>query len=612
MSNAIKLLSDITVFNKYARYLPMQERREDWAEIAQRNCEMHVRRYPHLADEIQRVFHDFVLTKKVLPSMRSLQFGGRPIELANNRIFNCAYMPADHPDAFSEMMFLLLGGTGGGYSVQRQHVAKLPVVLGTIDERRFVIGDSIEGWADAVKVLVEAYFYGKARPVFVFDDIREKGAPLITSGGKAPGPEPLRVCLEALEGVLKAAEHRQLKPIEAHDMMCMIADAVLAGGIRRAALICLFSRDDAEMLTCKSGAWWETAPYRGRANNSAVLPRDQVTREEFDHIWQLVEQSGAGEPGVYWTSDEDWGTNPCCEIALRPFQFCNLTEVNASDVVDQQDFNDRVAAAAFIGTLQAGYTDFHYLRPIWKATTEDDALIGVGLTGIASGAVLGLDLTLAAEQAKHTNAMTAAALGIKPAARTTTVKPAGTTSLVFGCSSGIHAWHNAHYIRRMRVGKNEALYRYMLQAAPALVEDDQLSPGNAVLSFPQKAPDGAIYRTESADDLLERVRRFNLEWVRPGHREGVNTHNVSCTISIQPEEWPATGEWMWNNRNAYNGIAVLPYDGGTYPQMPFEDCTPGRVRGHAATPRRARPALSQRRDRRDGPQGRSRVRWRRV
>lgn len=324
MINSVELLSSVTIFNKYARYLPMQERREDWAEIVQRNCDMHVKRYPHMAEQIQRVFRDFVLPKKVLPSMRSLQFGGRPIELANNRIFNCAYMPADHPDAFGEMMFLLLGGTGGGYSVQRQHVAKLPEVQGTVERRRFVVGDSIEGWADSVKVLVEAYFYGKARPVFVFDDIREKGAPLITSGGKAPGPEPLRVCLGALESVLRGAVGRKLRPIEAHDMMCLIADAVLAGGIRRAALICLFSRDDAEMLTCKSGAWWETAPWRGRANNSAVLPRVQVTREEFEHIWQLVEQSGAGEPGVYWTSDEDWGTNPCCEIALRPFQFCNL------------------------------------------------------------------------------------------------------------------------------------------------------------------------------------------------------------------------------------------------------------------------------------------------
>lgn len=572
-NNAIQLLSDITIFSKYARYLPGAARRENWAEIVQRNCEMHAARYPELADEIRHVFRDFVLTKKVLPSMRSLQFGGRSIELANNRIFNCAYMPADHPDAFSEMMFLLLGGTGGGYSVQRQHVAKLPVVQSTTEERRFVIGDSIEGWADAVKVLVEAYFYGKARPVFIFDDIREKGAPLITSGGKAPGPEPLRVCLEALEGVLRNAVGRNLRTIEAHDMMCLIANAVLAGGIRRAALICLFSRDDDEMLSCKSGEWWKAAPWRSRANNSAVLPRDQVTRGEFDRIWQKVEQSGAGEPGVYWTGDEDWGTNPCCEIALRPFQFCNLTEVNASDVVSQQDLNARVEAAAFIGTLQAGYTDFHYLRPIWKTTTEADALIGVGLTGIASGAVLDLDLAEAAQCANFMNALTARKIGLNPAARTTTVKPAGTTSLVFGCSSGIHAWHNDYYIRRMRVGKNEALYHYMLEAAPALVEDDRFDPSGAVLSFPQKAPDGAIYRTESAASLLGRVRRFNLEWVTPGHRTGVNSHNVSCTISVKPNEWAATGEWMWSNRNDYNGIAVLPYDGGTYVQAPFEDCT---------------------------------------
>lgn len=573
MSNAVELLSDITVFNKYARYLPVLGRRETWAEIVERNCNMHIARYPLLAEQIQQVYRDYVLPKKVLPSMRSLQFGGRPIQMAHNRIFNCAYMPVDHPDAFSEMMFLLLGGTGGGYSVQYHHVYQLPKVQGTYEERRFIVGDSIEGWADAVKVLVEAYFEGKARPAFIFDDIREKGAPLITSGGKAPGPEPLRKCIKALEEVLLSAVGRKLTPLEAHDMMCIVADAVLAGGIRRAALISLFSRDDKEMLTCKSGAWWETAAHRGRANNSAVLPRDQVDREEFNHIWKLVEQSGAGEPGVYWTSDEDWGTNPCCEIALKPFQFCNLTEVNASDVVDQDDFNSRVSAAALLGTLQAGYTDFHYLRPIWKETTEEDALVGIGLTGIASGAILKLNLEEAAQCVMNVNAAVADKIGINRAARTTTVKPAGTTSLVVGSSSGIHAWHNDFYVRRMRVGKTEALYHYMVKAAPELVEDDLLSPGNAVLSFPQKAPEGAILRTESADDLLERVKRFNLEWVRPGHRTGANTHNVSCTISITDDEWAPTGDWMWNNRNDYNGIAVLPYDGGTYPQMPFTDCT---------------------------------------
>ena len=571
--DSVQILSDITVFNKYSKYVPMLGRRETWAELVQRNADMHVKKYPQLAKEIYEVYAKFVLPKKVLPSMRSLQFGGRPIELANNRIFNCAYMPVDHPDAFSEMMFLLLGGTGGGYSVQRHHVTELPLVQGTVEERRFVIGDSIEGWADAVKVLVEAHFYGKARPVFVFDDIRDKGAPLITSGGKAPGPEPLRACLTSLEGMLVAARGRKLKPLEAHDMMCIVADAVLAGGIRRAALISLFSRDDKEMLTCKSGAWWETAPHRGRANNSVVLPRGEVTKEEFDNIWEKVELSGAGEPGVYWTNNEDWGTNPCCEIGLKPFQFCNLTEINAHDIDSQEELNARAKAASFLGTLQAGYTDFHYLRPVWKKTTEEDALVGVGMTGIGSGAVLPFNLKEAANEVVQENERVAGILGINPAARTTTVKPAGTSSLVLGSASGVHAWHSEYYIRRMRVGKNEALYSYLSEALPALVEDDVFNPAGAVLSFPQKAPEGAVLRSESPSDLLERVRRFNVEWVRAGHKEGDNTHNVSCTISLQSSEWSSCGEWMWDNREVYNGISVLPYDGGTYQQAPFEDCT---------------------------------------
>ena len=243
--------------------------------------------------------------------MRSLQFGGRPIELAHNRIYNCAYLPISHIDAFSELMFLLLGGTGGGFSVQAQHVEQLPLVQGCNPEtRRFLVGDSIEGWADAVKVLVEAYFLGKNKPVFDVRDIRPKGADLITTGGKAPGPEPLAMCLCALEHHLQKCTGRKMTPLEAHDMCCIIADAVLAGGIRRAALISLFDRDDQEMLSCKSGEWWNTAPHRGRANNSAVLPRGEVTYEEFMGLMRIVEESGAGEPGVYWSSNTDWGTNP--------------------------------------------------------------------------------------------------------------------------------------------------------------------------------------------------------------------------------------------------------------------------------------------------------------
>jgi ribonucleoside-diphosphate reductase alpha chain len=571
-----KILSDITVYMKYAKYLPEKQRRETWEELVTRNKEMHQRRYPLLADEIEEVYK-FVYDKKVLPSMRSMQFGGKPIEISPNRVYNCAYLPIDHKDAFAETMFLLLGGTGVGYSVQKHHVDKLPEIRKPNPERtrRYLIGDSIEGWADAIKVLMKSYFgENTSTPVFDYSDIRPKGAMLVTSGGKAPGPKPLRECLVKIENVLKEKKDgSKLTTLETHDIVCYIADAVLAGGIRRAALISLFSADDNEMISCKSGNWWELNPQRGRANNSAVLLRNRITQEYFMDLWKRVEMSGAGEPGIYFSYDKDWGTNPCCEIALRPYQFCNLCEVNVSNIESQEDYNERVKAAAFIGTLQAGYTDFHYLRDVWKRTTEKDALIGVSMTGIGSGVVLNYDMTQAAELVKEENARVAELIGINPAARTTTVKPAGTTSLTLGTSSGIHAWHNDYYIRRIRVGKNESIYTYLAIYHPELVEDEVFRPHDtAVISVPQKAPKGSILRHESPFELLERIKKVATEWVNPGHRTGQNTHNVSATVSLKEDEWERAGEWMWENREAYNGLSVLPYNGGTYQQAPFEDC----------------------------------------
>ena len=519
----------------------------------------------------------YVYKKQVLPSMRSMQFAGKPIEISPNRIYNCAFAPIDDWRVFSEIMFLLLGGTGVGYSVQKHHVDVLPEIRKPNKERgrRWLVADSIEGWADAVKVLVKSYFFGGSKIEFDFSDIRPKGARLVTSGGKAPGPQPLKECLIKLEGILDSKEDGQkLKPIEVHDIVCHIADAVLAGGIRRAALISLFSATDEEMIGCKSGAWWETNPQRGRANNSAVLMRHKITKDYFMDLWKRIEASGAGEPGIYLSNDKDWGTNPCCEIALRPFQFCNLTEVNVSNVVSQEDYEDRVKAASFIGTLQAGYTNFHYLRPIWQRTTEKDALIGISMTGIGSGAVLGLNMKSAAKVVKEENKRVAELLHINPSARTTTVKPAGTTSLTLGTSSGIHAWHNDYYIRRVRVGKNEAIYSHLAVNHPELVEDEYFRPHDtAVIGIPQKAPEGSILRNESPIQLLERVKKVQQEWIKPGHRNGNNAHNVSATISIREHEWPAVGEWMWENKEYYNGLSVLPYDGGTYIQAPFEDCT---------------------------------------
>ena len=894
MKTNIEILSSITTFMKYAKYSPKNGRRESWEEICYRNRDMHLAKYPELHAEILNLYNNFIIPKKVLPSMRSMQFAGKPIELSPNRIYNCCFLPMDDWRCFSETMFLLLGGTGVGYSVQSKHVESLPEIKKPIKTRRYLIGDSIEGWADAVKAIFKAYMKGASLPKFDFSDIRSKGAALITSGGKAPGPTGLQTCLFKIKQILDSKEDgTQLTTLEVHDLQCHIADAVLTGGIRRAAMISLFDMDDNDMLTCKFGNWWELNPQRGRSNNSAVVIRHKITKKEFKGLWTKIEASGSGEPGIYLSNNADWGTNPCCftgdttlltskgyktfkelskesnielvnvngelysgsvwstgkkdivsvknslgeiikctpdhrfmvtsgeevmatdlkgnrlmplvdinnkndhftklgfiqgdgnltrlnsekhkgievnigendkeisllfgldpedskiayyingfndelreygfdaqtlperdfpktfnswdsnnkvsfvrgmfsangcvikgkrvaykttsfdlvnnlkkymttigiecyittnksksvefdngsyiclesydlnisaynsikkfasligfvheyknkdlgdilvnnspviisvkdagisevfdfnlqddthwgvvgegyiahncEIALKPYQFCNLTEINANDIVDQEDLEARAKAASFLGTLQAGYSDFHYIRDIWKRTTEKDALIGVSMTGIASGKINGLDLKKATEVVIEENVRVAGIIGVNSAARTTCVKPAGTTSLVLGSSSGIHAWHDPYYIRRIRVGKNEAIYQYLAKNNPEILEDEFFNPKEqAVISVPVEAPSGATFRNESAIDLLERVKKVSTEWVKTGHIKGENTHNVSATISVKDDEWDEVGNWMWNNRDCYNGLSVLPFHGGTYKQAPFE------------------------------------------
>ncbi len=894
----VDVLSDITIFSKYARYLPELKRRENWDEICNRYENMMIAKFPHLRDEIISALL-YVREKKILPSMRALQFAGVPIERNNARGYNCSYSPINHYRAFDEAMFLLLSGCGYGFSVQKHHVEQLPAInplfkTNGIKERKFLVNDSLEGWAEAVKVLMKSYFgLSQSKPRFDFSDIRAKGARLITSGGKAPGPFPLQMCLFMIESILEAkTPGSKLTPIECHDIICHIADAVLTGGIRRAALISLFSFDDEDMISCKSGNWWETNPQRGRANNSVVIVRNKVKEEQFFELWDKIKASNAGEPGVYFTNDKDYGTNPCCftghmhlrteegyksfkelqyetdilayningelvpckvwsngtkkvvrlllsnktsiyctpdhkfmlidrsekeakdlkgfrlmpdfqlnqqiseytkygfiqgdgytgrlssdthngleiyfgekdsdvaeifgssigkqyingyneiltslgfssetlpnrelptsirswskpdvlqflkglfsangcvikghriafkstcyklveklqlilnefdidsyittnktkevefangnytckesydlniskyesvirfanqigfihfykqvslselikckapvvisiienlaeeevfdfslddnthwgvvngviahncEISLRPNTFCNLCEINGDSIVDEDDFYDRCDKAAFLGTLQASFTDFHYLRPIWQINTEKDYLIGVGITGIASNNLTPEMLTIGSNIVKSTNDTWAHEIGIKSAARTTTIKPSGTTSCVLGTSSGIHAWHNDYYIRRMRLGKNESIYTYLLTVNPQLLEDEYFKPNQqAVLSIPIKAPQGSTLRTESALDLLERVNLFNTDWVQLGYNRGPNHNNVSATISIKDNEWEDVGKWMWDNRSSYNGISVLPYDNGSYIQAPFEDIT---------------------------------------
>jgi ribonucleoside-triphosphate reductase len=598
MELGLESLSKTIIWSKYAKYIPELKRRETWDEIINRYEKMLCDKYPNLKERIIEN-SQFIRDKKVLPSMRALQFAGKAIEVNNARAYNCCFLHIDSYHAFSETMFLLLGGTGVGYSVQKHHVEKLPAIEKPTKKRKYVVQDSIIGWADAVKALMKSYFGLGNLPEFDFRDIRSKGARLVTAGGKAPGAEPLKECLFQIQKILDRKQNgEKLSTLECHDILCHIANSVLAGGIRRSAMIALFSHDDESMITCKYGNWWELNEQRGRANNSAVLLRGATTKEEFDALWHRVELSGSGEPGIYWTNNLEWGTNPCCEIALKPFQFCNLCEINVDNIESQQDLNKRVGVAAFFGTLQAGFTDFHYLRSIWQKTTEKDALLGIGMTGIASGKILNLNLEEATTFAKFTNVSVADIIGINHAARVTCIKPSGTTSCVLGCSSGIHAWHNDYYLRTIRFGMDEAISRYIIDNHPGLFEIDELRPNDTIcVRFPISSPEGSILRKETAIDTLERVKKFSTEWIKPGHINGDNTHNVSATVSIDKSrmyagvtdgitsgwyvdnhngwrnEWEMVGEWMWENRDFYNGLSVLPYWGGSYIQAPFEDIT---------------------------------------
>lgn len=587
-----RLLSDIVVYNKYARHRDDLVRREDWHEIIDRYVGMLLGKYCGPEYQIQWKHKNvdvstnplareiiekskYLYNKDVLPSMRALQFAGPAIEKNESRVFNCAFLPMNHYASFSELMFLLLGGTGVGYSVQFHHVRELPEIVRPTKEKKYLIGDSIEGWADSIKALMKCYFgITKYKPRFDFSDIRHKGEALVTAGGKAPGPEPLKICLIKVEAILNERAGQKLSTLDVHDICCYIADAVLAGGIRRAALISLFSFDDREMLTCKHGMWWELNPQRGRSNNSAVIVRNRITHKEFKDFWKIVQASKSGEPGISWTNDPEYGFNPCHEISLRPHTFCNLTEINAGTIKNQEDLNYRAEIAAFWGTLQAGYTDFHYLRPIWKHNTEKDALIGVGMTGIANGNLIGMNLEFPAQAVKLENERVAKMIGINKAARCTTIKPSGTTSCVVGTSSGIHAWHDKTYIRNMQCTVGDDLYNYFVANHPDIIKIMDFDMRSAVIGIPIKAPHNAIFRDqESAIDFLERVKQFNLEWVAFGHNSGPNYNNVSATVNIKDDEWEEVGQWMWLNRKTYSGISCIPFDGGTYADAPFQSCS---------------------------------------
>lgn len=585
-------VSDYIHASKYARHVPELWRREVYTETVSRGEAMHLRRFAHLPDLTPMITraYDAVRRKEVLPSMRSMQFGGIAIEACHNRIYNCSATLIDRPRAFAEAMFLLLAGCGVGYSVQFEHVEKLPP-LADVDPKKVihhVIEDTIEGWANALDALV-AGFIGGYHVEFAYHLIRKAGAPLKTSGGRAPGHSKLKLALERVREVLEGAQGRQLRPIECHRILCHAADAVLSGGIRRSAMICLFSLEDSELMNIKSvRGWHKKEPWLQNANNSVVLKRDEVKKKQFKRIFSMTKNYG--EPGVLFVSDYNHVTNPCAEIGLDPvlvhadgststgWAMCNLCEINASKLKTREDFVEAAWAATLIGTLQATYTDMPYLGKTTEAIVRRDALLGIGMTGMQDSPAIACDPGLQREVAGMIvkwNAEWAQLLGINAAARTTCVKPSGTTSLELGnVGSGIHPHHARRYIRRVTADELEVVFQAFRAVNPHMCV--RRPDGKWMLEFPVEAPEGATLKEDlTAEQFMDVVRSTQQNWVVPGMTRpsavpGLS-HNVSNTITVRPDEWALVADYLWQHRDSFTGVSLLPDDGDTiYAFAPFE------------------------------------------
>ena len=600
---SVKALQDYTFVSKYARYLPQQKRRETWVEAVERVRDMHIRRYPQIEQEIIWAFEQ-VKQRRVLGSQRALQFGGSPIEKKNARIYNCIASYCDRLRFFQECFWLLLCGCGTGFSVQKHHVAKLPCLLEertsfkTLSKKVYVIPDSIEGWSDALGVLLSSYLEDGEFPEYrgtevVFDPslIRPEGAPLGSSTGKAPGPKPLMKALEQVRKVLDQcvlAGQKQLRPIDAYDIVMHTSDAVLSGGVRRSATICLFSPDDEEMATAKIGNWFVDNPQRGRSNNSALLLRGKTTKEEFEKLMGYVREFG--EPGFVWSDSTELVVNPCVEIGLYPvdietgktgWEACNLCEINGRYCKTEEDYAIASKAAAIIGTCQAGYTDLTYLGPITKKILCREALLGVSITGMMDNPDILFNPNLQKKMAKFildVNEEIANKIGISPTARATCVKPAGTTSCILGTASGIHPHHAMRYIRRSQANHLEQPMRHFKKANPLAVEKSvwNVNGTDEVIAFCIDVPKGAKTKNDiDAITLLEYVKLTQQNWVAAGTRKDRCVHdwlvhNVSNTITVRPDEWDSVTSFIYQNRQWFCGISLLPISGDKdYPQAPF-------------------------------------------
>ena len=601
--NARALMSEVKFFEGYARFLDAENRYETWDEAVARVMEMHREFYrdkltPALDAMIQDAEDDYT-AQRVLGAQRALQYGGEQLIKHQMRNYNCTSSYADRPRFFSEMFYVLLCGSGVGFSVQPCHVDKLPDIAERKKQAKvWAVEDSIEGWADALGALLSSYFVEGGqfptmegrRVYFDLNSVRPKGS-MISGGFKAPGPEPLRRALDRIEHLLQAKVlkgHTRLRPIDVYDIAMHAADAVLAGGVRRSATICLFDPDDDEMVRAKTGNWFEENPQRARSNNSAVIVRDYITREKFAEIMKSIREFG--EPGFFFVDNRSFTTNPCCEISMLPiidgesgWQTCNLTEINGGLAHTDHAFYQACRSASILGTLQAGYTDFKYLEETTRRIVEREALLGVSITGFMNNPEVLLDsctLRTGARIVRETNEEVAALIGINPAARTTCVKPSGNASVLLQTASGIHPEHSPRYLRNMQISKESEVAQALLDANPYAVEESIWSAGGTdfCISFPVVAPTGSTCKKDiTGTNLLGHVKLVQNSWVEAGTNvercvDRTLRHNVSNTITVNWDEWEAVEQYVFENRSSFAGISFLAGTGDKdYYQAPFTE-----------------------------------------
>jgi ribonucleoside-diphosphate reductase alpha chain len=593
MSGIANPYENFIALSRYARWIENENRRETWSETVDRYFDHMVK---HLnqkhgyvpEDKLVKELKDYVFARNVMPSMRSVMTAGPALERDNVAGYNCSFLPVDSLRSFDEAMYILMCGTGVGFSVEHMYVDKLPVVNEHFEKTDTVIivEDSKAGWAKALRELIALLYQGQI-PAIDISRVRPAGARLKTFGGRASGPQPLVNLFDFAIKTIRGAAGRRLKPIEAHDIMCKIGEVVVVGGVRRSAMISLSNLNDHDMATAKAGAWWENTPQRALSNNSVAYTA-KPEMNDFIAEWKSLYDSKSGERGIYNVKaaqaqaakygrrDENihYGTNPCAEIILRPYQFCNLSEVIIREGDTIAEIQRKVELATILGTWQSTLTDFKYLRKIWKDNTEEERLLGVSITGqfghkLMSGQS-GLD-TLAdtlnhlREVAVETNKFYANKIGINPSAAITCVKPSGTVSQLTGVSSGMHPWHSDHYVRTVRGDKKDPLTQFLADSGiPA--EDDFMKPQDTtVFSFPIKAPVGAITRKDlTATQHLDIWLTYQRAWCE---------HKPSITVSVREEEWMEVGAWVFKNFDELSGVSFLPHSDHTYKQAPYQEVT---------------------------------------